>query len=899
MLQGKAPNDPILAGATRFTDQQAEWFTTHYEIVTHYPNDSSGFSATLFKHKTTGEYTLSFRSTEYQLLAKGGDYERDGSKATDGDILEHGFALAQLASMEAFYSHLKQGETWNASTGQWQANPAVTAFVSATPALHVTGYSLGAHLASAFTLMHDAQVTDTWLYNAAGLGGISSAGHDNTIPTGAWIDLLIDAYNALMNYDGVHVPDTPLWNELVLSSPRLGAFFSTSASVRGQTFGNVYDNPLHDLVMELLDPKTYPAGTGVIPLLSDAMGNSRLLDAISNWDPANLNSFTSDQFEVKGANLNGGWSKIRQFYGHGEFLDMEFVANSGWHVTPTQVFIEDLPWSRSLGIIELLVPGLRDMVGEFGETHSLVPLIDSLTVLDMLQGPDASFDMADFIRLEKAIANSSHIYASNSALGTALASALALADAVLPDEIKAEVATNQIHDADALENTVNVLYKLLLGTDPGLSPDTSPSMIAEDYGNLAKRNALHKAIADITTSPLYQQSIGKLHIVSLAGMNAQSVATLAAQDTADGLAYRYALEQMTPFVLTGDAGLYAAHNTDGHLDADQFSNLYLQDRAAMLSWVLDFNGRNIQPVGDTFVKLGQSVPYYFEDETTNTKIRLGSGDSVADIMGQPLDDFRQIVFGSGNADVITGQSKTDRLYGNAGNDTLLGGAGHDALDGGRGDDILNGGTGHDIYRWRTGDGNDKIIDPDGGWLYINDGLQDLNAAGAFIRQKDGAGNPLDTWKRTLPDGSTLSIVQTPNAPWKLALQDGSTLQLGEAQDDFQSGDFGIHLFDNTAAPETALTLHGDLAPIDQDPGKPGLQLGHDALGNVIVSIKAAPGREDTLYDSTGNDHLLGHAGNDQLRAFRGGDDVLDGGDFRIQHLHAYNFRQIEPLRLAA
>lgn len=108
LLQGKSPDDPLLAGATRFTDAQAEWFTTNYEIVTHYPNDASGFSATLFKNKTTGEYTLSFRSTEYQLQAKGGDYERDGSEATDGDLSGKGYALAQLSNMETFYAHLKQ-----------------------------------------------------------------------------------------------------------------------------------------------------------------------------------------------------------------------------------------------------------------------------------------------------------------------------------------------------------------------------------------------------------------------------------------------------------------------------------------------------------------------------------------------------------------------------------------------------------------------------------------------------------------------------------------------------------------------------------------------------------------------------------------------------------------------
>ena len=52
---------------------------------------------------TTGEYTLSFRSTEYQNQVQGGDWERDGVAAADGEIGRYGFALAQLVSMEKYY----------------------------------------------------------------------------------------------------------------------------------------------------------------------------------------------------------------------------------------------------------------------------------------------------------------------------------------------------------------------------------------------------------------------------------------------------------------------------------------------------------------------------------------------------------------------------------------------------------------------------------------------------------------------------------------------------------------------------------------------------------------------------------------------------------------------------
>ena len=150
-LIGKSPTDPLLPGATRFTPSEAQWFTDNYRIVSHYPSDASGFSCTLFQNKLTGEYTLSFRSTEYQLQSSGGDWERDGIDGADGDISSYGFALGQLSSMETFYHYLKQGKTWNGVTRQWEANPDVAEFATGTPVLNLTGYSLGAHLSTAFT----------------------------------------------------------------------------------------------------------------------------------------------------------------------------------------------------------------------------------------------------------------------------------------------------------------------------------------------------------------------------------------------------------------------------------------------------------------------------------------------------------------------------------------------------------------------------------------------------------------------------------------------------------------------------------------------------------------------------------------------------------------------------
>ncbi|MBK9160234.1 MAG: hypothetical protein IPM27_01455 [Nitrosomonadales bacterium] len=100
-------NLPTLPGATRMTASQADYFLQNYEIVDQLSNTASGFSATLMRNTTTGEYTLSMRSTEYADPDQGGDWLRDGLPGADGEINSYGFALGQILDMEDYYTQLK------------------------------------------------------------------------------------------------------------------------------------------------------------------------------------------------------------------------------------------------------------------------------------------------------------------------------------------------------------------------------------------------------------------------------------------------------------------------------------------------------------------------------------------------------------------------------------------------------------------------------------------------------------------------------------------------------------------------------------------------------------------------------------------------------------------------
>lgn len=245
-------------------------------------------------------------------------------------------------------------------------------------------------------------------------------------------------------------------------------------------------------------------------------------------------------------------------------------------------------------------------------------------------------------------------------------------------------------------------------------------------------------------------------------------------------------------------------------------------------------------------------------------------------------DNNDAMIGGSSGDALDGGSGNDFLYGGDGTDTLTGGAGDDMLMGGLGDDILQGGAGYDTYVWHTGDGNDQIIDEreadgkvHGIIKIVNDQGQNVVVGGAYVQQGTS-----EVWVKTLPDGSGKLTITKAAGAWILTMTDGSALTLG----DFKDGDFGISLVDETVAlpdPEiTGITISGDLAAkwfvgYTSD-NVPYHYHKWDELGNIITE-GPEPDREDSLYDSAGNDHLLGYGGIDYLNAFRGGDDIVEGG----------------------
>ncbi|MHB9119733.1 MAG: hypothetical protein ACYC2R_15900 [Burkholderiales bacterium] len=249
---------------------------------------------------------------------------------------------------------------------------------------------------------------------------------------------------------------------------------------------------------------------------------------------------------------------------------------------------------------------------------------------------------------------------ATAALGTVLGN-------VQPIFIEANLDPIHNHSITTLTDAL-ALYKLFATVDPNASVGTITDIL-EAASNTAA-NSLESALAAVgkifgktysaietTRDDLYahlydlqaalsSSSAGLLTVESLAGKSAADIATLAKSD----LATRYALNELNPFAITGDAGLYAPFNAHGELDlydpatgAGNLSDLYLADRAALLSWKDYFNKDDKPPVKIDY----KGEQYAFKDGTSGYTALLGNDSNIQSV---PVSTLRQIRFGTGADD---------------------------------------------------------------------------------------------------------------------------------------------------------------------------------------------------------------------------------------------------------
>ncbi|MCF6323456.1 MAG: hypothetical protein L3J89_03885 [Gammaproteobacteria bacterium] len=274
-------------------------------------------------------------------------------------------------------------------------------------------------------------------------------------------------------------------------------------------------------------------------------------------------------------------------------------------------------------------------------------------------------------------------------------------------------------------------------------------------GNVAidDRDALYTQIQAIEASGLFTNSVGAVSIVDV-----NSLANAAMDNSAAGYAYRYALVNLNPFAITGNAGLYLS----SEWGADNFTEQFLLDKAYVLNQLISRNSIDHYLVPTTDGRIE-----YYDDQGSNIQagtfdfgstilpsaVRYTFGDENPDtINGGNQGDY---LYGGAGNDIISGNAGADYIEGNAGTDTLLGGAGNDTLLGGTGDDILSGDANDDnLY----GGNDNDVLNGGGGTDRLYGGAGDdilIGGAGDNVADVLEGGTGMDTYIFNSGDGSDL------------------------------------------------------------------------------------------------------------------------------------------------
>jgi Ca2+-binding RTX toxin-like protein len=255
----------------------------------------------------------------------------------------------------------------------------------------------------------------------------------------------------------------------------------------------------------------------------------------------------------------------------------------------------------------------------------------------------------------------------------------------------------------------------------------------------------------------------------------------------------------------------------------------------------------------------------------------------------PGSSGRDRLTGTAHDDVLDGLAGDDVLEGRGGNDRLDGGAGNDIIDGGAGNDTLLGGDGHDLLE--GGDGNDAL---DGGA-----GIDILDGGSGNDTLSGGSGTDV------LSGGSGNDVLDGGADDDALAGGAGDDTLIGGAGNDLLIGGSGRDravyagsVLDYEIAALGPLATVSDSNAADGDDGT-DLLLDIEELrfadftGTLSTRSQGGSGNDlivgdagdDTLNGNGGNDVLLGNGGKDTLKGGVGndilvggrGNDTIDGG----------------------
>jgi ELWxxDGT repeat protein len=738
--------------ASKFPPSLAAEFARRYTVVRHQKNTSTGFSGTLFWDQESNEYILSFRSTEFL-----DDAARDNQATNAGEVKPFGFAFGQIADMESWWAQL------NASDGPLAAGQPVT----------VTGYSLGGHLATAFNLLRNEQgqqnrIAATYTFNGAGVGEINTSWLGGSRPVTTLTDLIADFDRQRHNVDGQQIMFTN--SEVHGAYQSLRSRLSDGAAPTASDFSLIIDNlagsaerdVLEQALVRMVDIAKVAAR---VPTLPSGRVNVASPSAVPVAEIAGLQldyqlavlraqQKTSPGPTVRpalfGSRTVGPGGLINGFHEIYGAAPPSAVAFSQYRYGEgIPVFIEDQPLFRGKffesivieslfnGGLRLLTPGFANI--DFGDTHSLVLLVDSLSVMDVMFRIDPELTPTRAMQLLDRSSNRQRAEGRNSQVADLQGDA----------------------EGDVLENVVNALSETFGVTKRGqnsLKGDPRGGTWAriEPKDGFSGREDLHARLKRIRDNIPFKDLLAtgaddqKVELIAVSPQD-----SLAESARRDDFAAFVALNTLSPFVLRAKQGvanaqdalddaLRKAHGDDhrswtkdrrARLNGETeyqptFTEQWYLDRAQMLRHLVRRNEENTLDVSDT----SQAYSAEYFDQATDLNFKLNASNIFT-----PRERYRVVFLGDNGLSAggwLNGSGSADRLYGGASADSIHGGSGDDHIEGGGGDDVLCGEEGADtIYGGSGGDrleggaNDDELLGGDGSDTLIGGAGRDVLRGG--------------------------------------------------------------------------------------------------------------------------------------------------------------------------
>ncbi len=917
--------------ASEFSPSQATAFVNEWEVVSHVPDTTTaGFSATIFKNRQTGAYTLAIRgstdltdfSADAALIAADGiavrqlvDLYNFWNRSTTAGNQTYG--IAQVVLYDSFGNlppgairvgsspyHIVLGDSSQLLDAPLRLGSG--AIPTGLGTINVNGHSLGGHLAMAFTRLFPDITSNASAVNGLGFKiGNSTVNSLFSILGGAQI------FNAssILNVYGIAGPEFAVMNNGILQQPGdfEGIYIESGGlgTVGGHSSVQMTDSAaVYDLFFRLSAQLRTSTPTTALSTLKP------LFEAASNQAEASLERIVDALVNLYGLDFppltEGKISNREAFYERIVLLQTlvqgSSTNNPGMHV--------DVLTTADAQSLALLASGSEALAYRYA-LKALNPFaIVGDNSLYAIHNPNGELDLYDTIVKTGSL---------TSAWLTDRAQMLAFAHTVNTNDARS-IPSNEVSDqvrytdlgAVAAGKGGDFVVHLLGGTANFNGPNTRRITFGGDAGEYIRGRDNADSLYGEGGSDYLQGNAGNDYLEGGRGMDVYEYngrTSVLDPNTNDGndtildtdgkgvLRYVFndggllGIGAKSTSTIIRDASNRVSgtqwNSADGKftyqrsqndlivtINGDAGGQLTLKDFREGDYGIYLFDAQREAPQ-TTRTITGDLQPKDFDLATPGIQTQtdpLGNIIVTSDPEPNRNDILRdsvdndRIIGGGGNDTLGFARGGNDWMSGDAGRDAILGGTGNDLLEGGT-DGVANGETGGDILY--GGDGDDE--------LYANGKL----ALASAIRQGD-------TQTPTLQKGEFIG--GGAGKDWVVggAGEDfldggsGDDIIVGGAGDDNITGDAGyaassLHWAVAREVQDNRYIMQGIAGFYTAESGPAGADVIYAGAGTDWVF---ADGGDDFVDGGAGNDVLFGNAGSDVLIG-GAGNDYLSGDDVDV------------------